>query len=135
MLFLSPQQAAPIRLQGCFVSDREINRLAEFWRGQEQYLEQAELFPPWMGVEDKQVPDSLLQQAIKLIEGRDRVSTSFIQRQLRIGFPRAGRLVDQLEEQGFIGPDEGGGRGRQVLIGRGIDLDEIEERLPGTEPG
>jgi len=135
MLFLSPQQAAPIRLQGCFVSDKEMDRLTEFWRVQEPYMEQAELFPPWMGVDAGQGPDSMLQEAVKLIEGRDRISTSFIQRHLRIGFPRAARLVDQLEEQGYVGPDEGAGRGRQVLAGRGIDLDEIDERLPGVGPG
>jgi len=134
MLFLSPQQAGPIRLQGCFVSDREMNRLTEFWRGQAQYTKQAELFPPWIGFEAEDEPDGLLQQALQLIEGRDRVSTSFIQRQLRIGFPRAARLMDQLEEQGFVGADEGGGRGRQVFVNRGIDFDEIEERLPGEEP-
>lgn len=133
MLFLSPQQAAPIRLQGCFVSDREIDRLTEFWRDQEQYAVQAELFPPWTAFEAEDEADDLLLQAIELVEGRARVSTSFIQRQLRIGFPRAARLVDQLEEKGIVGPDEGGGRGREVLSG-GIDLDEIEERLPGTGP-
>ena len=69
-----------------------------------------------------------------MAEGRDRVSTSFVQRQLRIGFPRAARLMDQLEERGLVGPDEGGGRGREVLIGREIDLKEIEERLPGVRP-
>ena len=42
--------------------------------------------------------------------------------------------LDQLEEQGIVGPDEGGGRGRQVLLGLEIDLEEIEERLPGVEP-
>ncbi len=135
MLFLSPRQAAPIRLQGCFVSDREIDQLTEFWRGQEQYTVQTEMFPPWTAFEAEDEADDLLQQAIELIEGRERVSTSFIQRQLRIGFPRAARLVDQLEEQGIVGPDEGGGRGREVLIGREIDLDEIEERLAGTGPG
>ena len=77
---------------------------------------------------------SLLEDAIELIEGRDTISTSFVQRQLRIGFPRAARLVDQLEERGLVGPDEGGGRGRKVLVGRGIDFDEIDERLPGVEP-
>ena len=79
-------------------------------------------------------PDSLLDQAIALIRGRDRVSTSFIQRQMRIGFPRAARLMDQLEEKGAVGPDEGGGRGREVWLDRGIDWDEIDERLPGVEP-
>jgi S-DNA-T family DNA segregation ATPase FtsK/SpoIIIE len=134
MLFMSPRQAAPIRLQGCFVSDKEIDRLTEFWRGQDQAEEQAPLFPPWTGVEAESQRDSRLEEAIALIEGRDRVSTSFIQRQLRIGFPRAARLMDQLEDQGLVGPDEGGGRGRAVLVGRGIDLDEIAERLPGVEP-
>jgi S-DNA-T family DNA segregation ATPase FtsK/SpoIIIE len=77
-----------------------------------------------------------LVQAIKLAQGRDRLSTSFVQRQLRIGFPRAARLMDQLEDEGIVGPDEGGGRGREVLIGSkaGIDFDEIEKRLPGEEP-
>jgi S-DNA-T family DNA segregation ATPase FtsK/SpoIIIE len=135
MLFLSPQQATPVRLQGCFVSDKEIDRLTKYWASQEEYKKQAELFPPWTGYEAANEADDLLQEAIDLIEGRDRVSASFIQRRLHIGFPRAARLVDQLEDRGLIGPDEGGGRGREVLTGRGIDFDEIEERLPGVEPG
>ena len=58
----------------------------------------------------------MLEQAIALARGtKDRASTSFVQRQLRIGFPRAARLMDQLEERGVVGPDEGGGRGREVL--------------------
>jgi S-DNA-T family DNA segregation ATPase FtsK/SpoIIIE len=134
MLFMSPQQATPIRLQGCFVSDREINRLTEFWRSQEQEDEQAELFPPWTGYDVGDEGDDLLQRAIELIEGRERVSASFLQRRLHIGFPRAARLIDQLEEQDLVGSDEGGGRGREVLVGRAVDLDEIDERLPGVPP-
>jgi S-DNA-T family DNA segregation ATPase FtsK/SpoIIIE len=134
MLFLSPRRAAPIRLQGCFVSDKEIHRLTQFWRDKTESLEQSELFPPWTGFEMGNEVDELLQQAIELIDGRDRISTSFVQRRLHIGFPRAARLIDQLEDQGFVGPDEGGGRGRQVLLGKGVDLDEIAERLPGVEP-
>jgi S-DNA-T family DNA segregation ATPase FtsK/SpoIIIE len=134
MLFMSPQQAAPIRLQGCYVSDREIDRLTKFWREQDGREGQAELFPPWTDYGAEEETDDLQQQAIKLIEGRNRISTSFLQRRLRIGFPRAARLVDQLEEQGVVGPDEGGGRGRQVLLGPGIDFDEMDRRLPGVEP-
>jgi S-DNA-T family DNA segregation ATPase FtsK/SpoIIIE len=134
MLFLSPQQAAPNRLQGCFVSDKEIHRLTEFWRVQRQTEEQTEMFPPWTGFDADDEADSLLNQAIKLAEGRETISTSFVQRQLRVGFPRAARLMDQLEDEGIVGPDRGGGRGRRVLIGHGIDLEEIEERLPGVEP-
>jgi S-DNA-T family DNA segregation ATPase FtsK/SpoIIIE len=134
MLFMSPQQTAPIRLQGCFVSDKEIDRLTKFWHGQKLDMDQTDLFPPWMGLEAQEPPDSMLEQAIKLTQGRKRISTSFVQRKLHIGFPRAARLVDQLEERGIVGPDEGGGRGRKVLTEKGIDFDEIEERLPGVEP-
>jgi S-DNA-T family DNA segregation ATPase FtsK/SpoIIIE len=59
--------------------------------------------------------DQLLHQALKLISTRTHVSTSLLQRQLRIGFPRAARLMDQLEEMGAVGGDEGGGRSREVL--------------------
>ncbi len=134
MLFLSPQQAAPIRLQGCFVSDAEIGRLTRFWRERQPAAGQVEMFPPWTELDAGDEEDRLLQQAVELIKDRDRVSTSFLQRRLRIGFPRAGRLMDQLEERGLVGPDEGGGRGRRVLVGRRVDFDEIAERLPGVEP-
>jgi S-DNA-T family DNA segregation ATPase FtsK/SpoIIIE len=134
MLFMSPQQSAPIRLQGCFVSDKEIDRLIRFWKGHEQAVEQAPLFPPWTDDEVESQADSKLQEAIAVSQGRESISTSFIQRHLRIGFPRAARLIDQMEERGLVGPDEGGGRGRKVLIGSELDLDEIAERLPGVEP-
>jgi S-DNA-T family DNA segregation ATPase FtsK/SpoIIIE len=135
MLFQAPDQAAPVRLQGCFVSDREIEQLATFWRSQETATtEQAELFPPWAGFGARKVADSMLDRAIEAVEGRERVSTSFLQRRLRIGFPRAARLIDQLEDRGIVGEDEGGGRGRPVLLERGIDFEEIDERLPGVEP-
>jgi S-DNA-T family DNA segregation ATPase FtsK/SpoIIIE len=134
MLFMSPQQAAPVRLQGCFVSDKEIDRLTGFWQAKKPEAEQGEMFPPWTGFEAQDEADTLLDQAAQLVEGRDRISTSWIQRQMRIGFPRAARLVDQLEERGVVGPDEGAGRGREVLVEKGIDFDEIDERLPGVEP-
>jgi len=133
MLFMSPQRSAPLRLQGCFVSDKEIESLIGFWKDKAPPAEQATLFAPWT---DFQEPgDTLLEEAIALAEGRERISTSFIQRKLHIGFPRASRLIDEMEDKGIVGPDEGGGRGRKVLLGKGIDFDEIDERLPGVEPG
>ena len=132
MLFVAPQQSAPVRLQGCFVSDKEIDRLIAFWRDEGPAAPE-QLPLPWLDAAQGDEPDDdLLQRAIELAESRERLSTSFVQRQLRIGFPRAARLMDQLEEQGIVGPDEGAGRGREVLIGkdRAVDLDEIEERLP-----
>jgi S-DNA-T family DNA segregation ATPase FtsK/SpoIIIE len=134
MLFMSPQQSAPVRLQGCFVSDKEIDRLIKFWQSRERAEEQEALFPPWTEAEVARQADTKLKEAIALAKGRDSISASFIQRQLRIGFPRAARLIDQMEERGLVGPDEGGGRGRKVLIDSELDLDEIAERLPGVEP-
>jgi S-DNA-T family DNA segregation ATPase FtsK/SpoIIIE len=134
MLFMSPHQAATIRVQGCFVSDKEIERLTTFWRTQGREEGQPSLFRPWTVLEGQGQADSLLQEAVLLARGRDRISTSFVQRQLRIGFPRAGRLMDQMEEEGIVGPDEGAGRGRRVLTSRGVDLGKIDERLPGQEP-
>ena len=134
MLFVSPHEVGPVRLQGCFVSDTEIERLTGFWRSQEQYAQQPASPAPWAQLKMEEEADSLLEEAIQLAEGRDSISTSFIQRRLHIGFPRAARLMDQLEERDIVGPDQGGGRGREVLIGRQVDFDEIDERLPGVEP-
>jgi S-DNA-T family DNA segregation ATPase FtsK/SpoIIIE len=117
MLFMSPQQPAPVRLQGCFVSDEEIGRLTDFWRHKQQAEEPETLFPPWMEDDEDDEADSMLGKAIALVDGRKTISTSYVQRSLRVGYPRAARLVEQMEERGIVGPDEGGGRGRKVLAG------------------
>jgi DNA segregation ATPase FtsK/SpoIIIE, S-DNA-T family len=134
MLFMSPQQSAPVRLQGCFVSDQEIDRLVRFWRDWQSKSDQAELFPPWQDFEMEDEEDGLLDEAIALAIERKTISTSYVQRQLHIGFPRAARIMEQLEELGIVGPDRGGGRGRKVLGAQKVDLDRIAERLPGEEP-
>jgi DNA segregation ATPase FtsK/SpoIIIE-like protein len=65
--------------------------------------------------------DDLLPKAIEVVRSQNRASISLLQRRLRIGYARAARLIDMMEEQGLIGPDEGGGRARQVLIDRPDD--------------
>lgn len=116
MLFMAPDSARLARVQGCFVSDREIERIVEFWTtrpaGEVSPMPET---PPWAGMGPPDQDDRLLQQALKLLEGKTRISTSLLQRQLRIGFPRAARLMDQLEEMGAVASDEGGGRSREVL--------------------
>jgi S-DNA-T family DNA segregation ATPase FtsK/SpoIIIE len=61
--------------------------------------------------------DGLVEQAIRMVRETRRESASLLQRRLRIGYPRAARLIDELEELGVIGPNQGGGREREVLIG------------------
>lgn len=118
MLYMPPDSSKLIRLQGCFVSDEELERLVNFWREKVEWIvPQAEAVAPWYDVElDEEVGDELLQQAIELARGRSTISTSFIQRQLRIGYPRAARLIDRMEELGIVGPAENAGRSRRVLI-------------------
>jgi len=114
MLFMAPEASSLVRAQGCFVSAREISAVANFWRkqagpAQERY--------PWEGLlEQAEQGDELFDEAVELIRGYDRVSASLLQRKLHIGFPRAARLMELLEEEVFVGPDEGGGRGREVLL-------------------
>ncbi len=115
MLFMAPDSAKLSRIQGCYVSDREIERIVEFWttRPEGEVAPMPET-PPWYGMGPADQDDRLLQQALKLLEGKTRVSTSLLQRQLRIGFPRAARLMDQLEEMGAVAPRR---RRRQIAGG------------------
>ncbi len=119
MLFMAPDSAKLARIQGCFVSDQEIDRLVAFWKASNGEADAARpVFAPWESMIDQTTEgrDELLEQALQLLQTKSSISTSLLQRQLRIGFPRAARLMEQLEEMGAVGPDEGGGRSRAVLL-------------------
>jgi DNA segregation ATPase FtsK/SpoIIIE, S-DNA-T family len=120
MLYMAPDSPKLARTQGCFVAEREIDAIVEFWRTS---YEQSDLsgpaLAPWADLPDMMTGhDALLEQALRFLHGKTQISTSLLQRQLRIGFPRAARLMEQLEEMGVVGPDEGGGRSRKVLESR-----------------
>jgi len=132
MLFMAPDSSKLQRIQGCFVSDKELEALAAFWRA--KATEEGEATPgpaPWEGMsfEETGADDALIQRAIEVVRQRRQASASFLQRRLRIGYPRAARLIDQLEEMGIVGPPEGGGRSRRVLISEEDDLSTLQ----GTE--
>ncbi len=140
MLFLSPEAGAPVRLQGVFVTDGEIARLRAYWR-EEMGDESPETEEsPWEELLHRQAAlgdhDEILEQAIALVKQRDEASASLLQRGLRIGYPRAARLMDQLEELGVVGRPQAGGRTREVLIGAdedplaSPDQDEEKESSP-----
>jgi S-DNA-T family DNA segregation ATPase FtsK/SpoIIIE len=122
MLYLPTDAAKPSRLQGVYVSDQEVERLVSFWtqdRFQEvdrevfdHLLEEAKDAAP---SEPSSEDDELLERAIGLAREHRSVSTSMLQRRLRIGYPRAARLMDDLEERGVVGPAEGQGS-RAVLL-------------------
>ncbi len=114
MLYMAPDSAKPKRLQGVFVSDDEIERLVGFWT-QERF---SDIERPTFDhlydeakteLEQEGATDDMFDRARDLAFEHNRVSTSLLQRRLRIGYPRAARLMDMLEEQGVVGPSEGGG--------------------------
>ena len=124
MLYMSADSSSPIRLQGCFVSDREIDSLVRFWRGievprpaQQEELVQQALWPEMATVveDEGEQEDQLLEEAIELVKREQHASTTFLQRRLRIGYVRASRLMDLLEEKGIVGPPASAGRARKVL--------------------
>ncbi len=125
MLYQAPEAAGPVRLQGCFVSDSEMERVVDFWRDN------------WDGEEDRapweralkraaivDETDAMIEDAIRLVQEEREASASQIQRKLNVGYPRAGRIIDALYRLGVVGPEETGGRTREVLISP--DDDPIE---------
>ncbi|HEY2979695.1 MAG TPA: DNA translocase FtsK, partial [Anaerolineales bacterium] len=84
--------------------------------------------PPWEKLLTEPAEgedDGLIEQAIGIVRSSRRASASLLQRRLRVGYPRAARLLDQLEEMGIVGPSQGGGREREVLVSETDDeLDE-----------
>ncbi|MCX7976219.1 MAG: DNA translocase FtsK, partial [Bellilinea sp.] len=115
MLFLNPESGTPLRAQGVLLQDQEIERVIDFW--QKMLADQTEQTAPWEElVNQDDEGDDLIEKAIELVRRTQRASASLLQRRLRIGFPRAARLLDELEERGIVGPAQGGGKDREVLI-------------------
>jgi len=134
MLFLSPEAGTPIRLQGVFVSDQEIERLIDYWRKEVSDRIDTQAQPPWDELIARQAVmedrDEIIEQAIELVRRKGEASASLLQRGLRIGYPRAARLMDELEELGVVGRAQKGGRTREVLIGE--DDDPLTPPEPST---
>ncbi|MGW8143588.1 MAG: DNA translocase FtsK [Anaerolineales bacterium] len=124
MLFLPPEAGSPLRAQSVMVSDEEIERAITFWQGT-QSLDESQA-PPWDELLEQEAilaqKDQLIDKAITIVQETQRASASMLQRRLRIGYPRAARLIDELEELGVVGPSMGGGREREVLIAPDDDL-------------
>ncbi|MFA5056276.1 MAG: DNA translocase FtsK [Dehalococcoidia bacterium] len=122
MLFLPPDAPKPRRLQGTYVSEAEIEKLVSFWIGQHPREAGVQLLPDLdtqAAAGDRVPEDALLQQAIGLTAGLNNISTSFLQRRLGVGYPRAAKIMDLLEEKGIVAPGEPG-KSRQVLMKQDI---------------
>ena len=125
MLYLPPDRSKPIRIQGPFVSNEEMNQLLEFlraskWKPEYVAAEEVEKFEK----REKEIgepKDLLFKEAVKVVIDYERASASLLQRRLSIGYARAARLLDELEERGIVGPQQGS-KPRRVLI---RDIDQI----------
>jgi S-DNA-T family DNA segregation ATPase FtsK/SpoIIIE len=139
MLFMRPDSSKLERLQGCYVSDAELERLVRYWKGvrivdperggqasvmpdgmpaSPMHSEEAVQAPLWEDMiqqqRQAQQEDDLYEDAVEAVRSAGRASVSLLQRRLRIGYSRAARLIDLLEQRGVIGTDKGGGQGRVV---------------------
>ena len=128
MLFLPANANKPTRIQGAWVTEKEVAGVADWVRGQRetQFMAGIEGLgrPAVDGEDDSDLSedDELLRQAMELVIRSQLGSTSMLQRKLKVGFARAGRLMDLLEERGVVGPSQGS-KARDVLI----SIDEWEE--------
>jgi S-DNA-T family DNA segregation ATPase FtsK/SpoIIIE len=172
MLFQSPDAAAPIRMQGCFVSEAELDKLIKYWQSAVRFSTVAAPqadgagtpsgagdtgevlegeFPPgapaveepvqqplWEEMqaeaeEAQKYEDDLLPEAIALVRQLGKASTSLLQRRFRIGYTRAARMMDIMEEDGIIGPPTGTSKAREVLPWRDDRSDLVGENEASQE--
>ncbi|QFT88927.1 DNA translocase SpoIIIE [Bacillus sp. THAF10] len=115
MLFLPVGASKPIRVQGAFLSDEEVERVVDFVIEQQKAQYQEEMIPQDVTEEVAEVDDELYDDAVQLILEMQSASVSMLQRRFRIGYTRAARLIDAMEVRGVVGPYEGS-KPRNVLI-------------------
>ncbi|KAF0820437.1 DNA translocase FtsK [Bacillus sp. ZZV12-4809] len=117
MLFLPVGASKPVRVQGAFLSDEEVEEIVDFVIGQQKAQYQEEMIPEDIPEAAGEVDDDLYEEAVELILEMQTASVSMLQRRFRIGYTRAARLIDEMEARGIVGPYEGS-KPRTVLQGK-----------------
>jgi S-DNA-T family DNA segregation ATPase FtsK/SpoIIIE len=117
MLFLPAGASKPVRVQGAFLSDHEVEEVVEYVISQQKAQYNEEMIPDEIVETTGEVEDDLYQDAVSLIMEMQTASVSMLQRRFRIGYTRAARLIDEMEARGIVGPYEGS-KPRHVLVSR-----------------
>ena len=133
MLYLPPELAKPVRVQGCYVSDKELNNLIENLKSQQTTQYNSEITSQTtsghglgsIGASPQEDHDPLFDEAVKLVRDSGKASSSLMQRRLKLGYARAARVLDQLEQAGIVGPANGS-KPREILIEHNTPQDNLE---------
>lgn len=115
MLFIPIGASKPVRVQGAFLSDDEVERVVEYVIGQQKAQYQEDMIPQDVPDKKQEVEDELYDEAVQLVVEMQTASVSMLQRRFRVGYTRAARLIDAMEMNGVVGPYEGS-KPREVLI-------------------
>ena len=121
MLFLPPGVGYLQRVHGAFVSELEVQRVVEFLsrQGKPEYDKSILTTPPAAAEQaGEEEYDDLWDDALKIVSDTRQASISMIQRRLRVGYNRAARMIERMEQEGIVGPSDGSGKPREVLIGK-----------------
>ena len=128
MLYLPMGENSPIRIQGCFISDDEIRRLIEYVVSQQKASYDTSITAPKeddhnpVSAEKDDYEDPLYNEIVEFAITTGKISASLLQRRFRLGYNRAARCIDLLEERGIIGPANGS-KPREVLV-------KLEQKQP-----
>lgn len=115
MLFIPVGSSKPTRIQGAFLSDEEVEEIVDHCIEQQKAHYQDEMIPEEVEVKDEKPEDELFDDAVQMIIEMQSASVSMLQRRFRIGYTRAARLIDMMEDRGIVGPYEGS-KPRTVLV-------------------
>ena len=129
MLYMPMGENKPIRVQGAFLTDEEVERIVDFVKNQQEVEYDEAMMPSenTTSAGGSEPEDELFYEVIELLKEQETISTSYLQRRFRIGFNRAARMIDELEARGYVGPADGS-KGRKVNV---HVFDENEASEPG----
>ena len=132
MLYLPSGAPKPLRLQGCYVSLEDIERLTEFWKkqGAPDYAVDLDELAQGEKKESEAYEDELFDEALTIVVQGQQASTSYLQRRLKVGYSRAARLLDEMERRGLVGPAVMN-KPRDVMVKRLEDVPGFENAVPG----